>query len=195
MQILNTDSGAYPLTERDVREAMPNTSFPFPFVPPEPYVSVAPSPTPAHDATIRRVQQIAPELVDGVWTQRWEIVPRFVEYIDADNVVHTVAEQEAAAIAAKQAADQAALINSYDQALTDHLDAKARERRYDNRITCALRAGFAGPFHAEGVAFAQWMDACNAAAYQIMSDVMANLRPIPTVSEFLGELPALTWPT
>ena len=38
----------------------------------------------------------------------------------------------------------------FDAALVAYLDATARERRYDNRVTCALRAGYPGPFQAEG---------------------------------------------
>ena len=67
----------------------------------------------------------------------------------------------------------------FDAALVAHLDATARERRYDNRITCALRAGYPGPFQAEGIAFASWMDQCNALAYQLLAEVVAGTRPMP----------------
>lgn len=92
-------------------------------------------------------------------------------------------------------AEQQALLATFDAALTAHLDKTAQEQRYDNRITCALRAGFDGPFKAEGVAFAQWMDNCNAYAYQVMADVQAGRRAQPTLDQFIGELPILTWPT
>lgn len=82
----------------------------------------------------------------------------------------------------------------YDAALTAHFDAKAQERRYDNRLTCALRAGFPGPFQAEGLAFAQWMDNCNAYAYTVMGQVLGGLRPMPTVEAFIEEMPDLIWP-
>jgi len=76
-----------------------------------------------------------------------------------------------------------------------HYDAKAKEKRYDNRLTCALRAGYAGPFQAEGQAFAQWMDTCNAYAYGVMAEVVQGTRPLPTIDDLLAELPVLTWPT
>ncbi len=41
-------------------------------------------------------------------------------------------------------------IADFDAALTAHLDATAQAKRYDNRITCMVRAGFPGPFQAEG---------------------------------------------
>lgn len=85
-------------------------------------------------------------------------------------------------------------LEDYDKALTDHLDAEARTHRYDNRINCALRAGYAGPYHAEGVAFAQWMDSCNAAGYAILEDFQAGRIPQPTVAEVIATLPVMVWP-
>jgi hypothetical protein len=79
-------------------------------------------------------------------------------------------------------------------ALEAHYDAKARERRYDNRLTCALRAGYVGPFQAEGIAFAQWMDNCNAYGYQVMADCLSGTRVIPAAAELIAELPLIVWP-
>ena len=85
-------------------------------------------------------------------------------------------------------------LEDYDAALTARLDAEARTHRYDNRINCALRAGYAGPYHAEGVAFAQWMDSCNAAGYAILEDFQAGRIPQPTVAEVIATLPVMVWP-
>lgn len=86
------------------------------------------------------------------------------------------------------------LVRRYTDALTGHLDAVAQARRYDNRITCSLRAGYPGPFQAEGAAFAAWMDTCNALGYQILAEVQAGARPLPTVDEFIALLPEMVWP-
>ena len=84
----------------------------------------------------------------------------------------------------------------FDAALVAHLDATARERRYDNRVTCALRAGYPGPFQAEGIAFASWMDQCNALAYQLLAEVVAGTRPLPSSPQALIDLmPAMVWPS
>lgn len=88
-------------------------------------------------------------------------------------------------------ADQIAA--DYTAKLEALFDAKAQERRYDNRLTCALRAGYAGPFHDEGEAFAQWMDATNAYGYTVMAAVQAGERPLPTWEELAAELPAAPW--
>lgn len=83
----------------------------------------------------------------------------------------------------------------FDAALTAHLDATAQARKYDNRITCMVRAGFAGPYQAEAIAFAQWCDGCNAAAYQLMLDVQSGKKPMPSsVDAFLEALPVMVWP-
>ncbi|MGK9047952.1 hypothetical protein KXR63_11360 [Stutzerimonas chloritidismutans] len=79
-------------------------------------------------------------------------------------------------------------------ALNRHLDAVAGQRRYDTRFTCSLRAGFPGPFQEEGQVFAAWMDACNMAAYQLMADVKAGSRKVPTEAELIAAMPVIEWP-
>jgi hypothetical protein len=79
-------------------------------------------------------------------------------------------------------------------ALDAHFDATANQRRYRDRYTCSVRAGYVGPFQAEGVAFATWMDACNALGYQIMAEVKAGTRAIPTPAELVAAMPAMVWP-
>lgn len=84
----------------------------------------------------------------------------------------------------------------FDAALVAHLDATARQHRYDNRVTCALRAGYPGPFQAEGIAFAAWMDQCYALAYSLLAEVVAGTRPLPESPQALIDLmPAMVWPS
>lgn len=86
------------------------------------------------------------------------------------------------------------ILEKYQKAHDAHLDAAAKGRRYDSIHTAALRAGYAGPFHAEGVAFAQWMDACNAAGYALMAQIEAGAVEPMTIEEYLALLPALVLP-
>lgn len=88
----------------------------------------------------------------------------------------------------------AAAFAALDAAITAHFDRRAAERRYESRITCAMRAGYEGPFQAEGRAFAQWMDACNAVCYRLLGEVRAGARPIPSLADVLAAFPALNWP-
>lgn len=81
-----------------------------------------------------------------------------------------------------------------DTAVTAHFDQRAAERRYENRITCAMRAGYEGPFQTEGRVFAQWMDACNAVCYRLLGEVQDGTRPIPSLADVLAAFPPLNWP-
>ena len=74
-------------------------------------------------------------------------------------------------------------------------NAVAQAKNYDNRLTCALRAGYPGPFRDEGVAFATWMDGCNALAYQMLTEVQAGTLTMPaTTDQALALLPEMVWP-
>jgi hypothetical protein len=171
----------YPYTVDDLRADYPGTGF---FTPLDPgtmahYRMVAVEATPAPAADLGHdVVEAAPQLVDGVWTQQWVVTP-----------------VNAGVLAQRQAEAQSAVVYMFTAALEAHYDAKASERRYDTRYTCALRAGYAGPFQAEGTAFAQWMDACNAHAYTVLAQVQAGQRAMPaTPQALIAELPKLEWP-
>lgn len=86
------------------------------------------------------------------------------------------------------------VIAMYTAAMDRLFDVTAQAKRYDNRVTCALRAGYPGPFQAEGLAFAQWMDECNALGYSILAEVKSGAREQPTVGEFIDLLPPMVWP-
>ena len=85
-------------------------------------------------------------------------------------------------------------LDDYIRGMDALFDSTAQSRHYDNRVTCALRAGYAGPFQAEGKAFAEWMDACYAAGYQILAAVEAGQRQPPaSIAALVAELPKLVW--
>lgn len=86
------------------------------------------------------------------------------------------------------------ILEKYQSAHDAHLNAAAKTRRYDSIHTAALRAGYPGPFHAEGMAFASWMDDCNATGYQVMAQITAGEIAPPTVAEYIALLPALVLP-
>jgi len=73
--------------------------------------------------------------------------------------------------------------------IQEHLDLTAQAHGYDNIHSAALRAGFEGPFRAEGIAFAQWMDGCWLQAYSVLDEVKAALRPVPDKEELIALLP------
>lgn len=84
---------------------------------------------------------------------------------------------------------------TYEKALEEHLDKKANERGYTTIHTASLRAALVNsPYHAEGVAYGAWMDACNAKGYEILAQVQAGTIALPTVDDFILMLPVLVLP-
>lgn len=87
------------------------------------------------------------------------------------------------------------MLQRYETALDGMLDKVAREHRYNDRFTFALRAGYAGPYQAEGIAFAAWMDGCNTQAYALMEQVAAGTAQAPeSVDAFLAIFPPFVKP-
>jgi hypothetical protein len=193
---INTENNQYPVSERDIRAANPNTSFPSPFVAPEQYAPVLNSPQPAYNSVIQRVQETIPTPVNGTYMQQWQVVPKFVEYTDDEGVVHTVAEQEAAAIAADTAAKNEALFKSIQTQTQQRLDAFAQTRLYAGILSLCTYATSTNPkFQAEGQYGVEARDSTWATLYQILAEVEAGTRPIPAgYDDIEPELPVLQWP-
>lgn len=84
---------------------------------------------------------------------------------------------------------QSEVIAQYERALDNHLDSVAKQYRYNDRFTFALRAGYPGPYHDEAVAFAAWMDTCNVQAFTLLSEVQAGNATMPTIEGFIESLP------
>lgn len=85
-------------------------------------------------------------------------------------------------------------IARYEAALDAHLDAVSHGCRYDNRVTFALRAGYPGPYQTEGIAFAQWMDACYVLSNAIKNAVLDGSAVMPSIAEFIGQMPTFNRP-
>lgn len=87
------------------------------------------------------------------------------------------------------------LLKLYDGKLQEMMNEKAQAKGYDNIQFAALRAALINsPFHAEGLAFAEWMDNCNAKGYEILEKVKNGEIELPTVEEFLATMPELVLP-
>lgn len=85
---------------------------------------------------------------------------------------------------------QAVLVN----AVQLHLDAVAKTRNYDGILSlCSYATSINTTFKAEGQAGVTWRDAVWAHCYQVMADVQAQTRTVPTVPELIAELPTITW--
>lgn len=120
----------------------------------------------------------------------------FLESADFEHLLpagcQAITDEECAAIQNHQT--QAGLIAQYEARLDSHLDSIARQHRYDNRITFSLRAGYAGPYQIEGIAFAQWMDDCYVLSNQIKNSVIAGEAEMPTIDAFIAAMPEFVLP-
>lgn len=79
------------------------------------------------------------------------------------------------------------------QVVQKHLDAKAQELLYDdcNSVCTYIDTGVP-KFDDEGRAFRAWRSAVWAKCYEILDEVKAGTRSIPTEEELIAELPELT---
>lgn len=80
-----------------------------------------------------------------------------------------------------------------ERRIEKHMDEVAQADGWDDRKSISLRAGYAGPWQAKGIKFAQWMDDCWMVAIQAQNDVVAGKRTIPTPDEAVLELPVMVW--
>ena len=72
------------------------------------------------------------------------------------------------------------------------LDSKAQELNYDNCLSvCSYIDTGVARFDAEGKAFRAWRSAVWAKGYEILAEVQAGKREIPTEQELISELPEL----
>ena len=87
------------------------------------------------------------------------------------------------------------IIAQYTGAVQQHLDTFARTRNYDGILSAATYATSQVPkFKAEGQYAVEARDATWAKCYEVLAEVEAGSRPMPTLDELLTELPVLAWP-
>ena len=79
-------------------------------------------------------------------------------------------------------------------AVQKHMDTTVQARGYDNIHTaCTYANSTDESFRAEGIACVAWRDSVWRTCYNILAEVKAGNRSIPTVVELIAELPVLEW--
>ena len=79
-------------------------------------------------------------------------------------------------------------------AVQNYMDETVKTRNYDNIHTaCTYSTSTDSIFAAEGVACVRWRDAVWRKCYELLSEVNAGTRTIPTAEELIAELPKLEW--
>ena len=83
----------------------------------------------------------------------------------------------------------------YTDAVQKHLDDFAQTRGYDSIMSAASYATSTNPkFAVEGQYAVAARDATWAKYYEVLAEVEAGSRKMPTLDELLAELPVLAWP-
>lgn len=72
---INEDTLEFPVYEDQIKALFPNVSFATVFEPTEPFARVYLGTKPAHDRILDDLRLSAPEKIEGVWTQNYEVVP------------------------------------------------------------------------------------------------------------------------
>lgn len=80
--------------------------------------------------------------------------------------------------------------------IQSRLDVFARQRNYDGILSaCTYATSTVAKFKAEGQTCVNLRDATWSAAYDILAQVQAGTRPMPTsIADIEADLPALVWP-
>jgi hypothetical protein len=132
---------------------------------------------PAHDPFTQTVDEFPPAFVEvnGQWERQWAV---------------------RAATAQEIADRQSALVSEYTGKTQERLDSFAQTRGYDGILSAATYASSPTPqFAAEGQRCLALRDSTWAKLYEVMSDVQAGNRAIPSWEQLEAELPVLSWPT
>ena len=80
------------------------------------------------------------------------------------------------------------------QVVQNYMDKTVQTRGYDNIHTaCTYANSTDETFKAEGTACVAWRDAVWRKCYDILAEVKAGTREIPTEEELISELPKLEW--
>jgi len=122
--------------------------------------------------------ELTPELVDGVWCQKWVVTDLPAEAVEANK---------------KAVLDTArSTLRDFVQSV---MDQTAATRGYDNILSaCTYATSTVEKFRSEGQACVDWRDKMWSECYRLLDEVLAGTRPVPTTGELLKLLPEIEWP-
>ena len=91
---------------------------------------------------------------------------------------------------------RAKLRKTLTDAMQGYLDQTAQTRGYDGILSlCSYATSTNARFGPEGQAGVTFRDAVWAYGYQIIAEIQAGTRPVPTASELVAALPSIVWPS
>ncbi len=86
-----------------------------------------------------------------------------------------------------------------EKAIDQHIDKVAKDKGYGRvdvspSAACLGYASYTNQYQAEAVAYGEWIASLWPVVHQIMADVQAGTRDVPTTEQLIAELPAMVWP-
>lgn len=95
----------------------------------------------------------------------------------------------------KAAQERTSLMARFETAIQGHIDTIAQSRRYRDGFALAGYVASTVPqYAAEATAFVAWRDAVWLYAYGELDKALNGQREIPSVEDFMEELPLIEWP-
>jgi hypothetical protein len=177
---INPQTLEYPIEENSIRILHPELSIFDPF-PPEPFKLVEYTTLPLHDPLTRGVRELTPvfDEANQKWHQNWEVYGLTPE--EAEKRLQRKN---------KQIADFIVSDTQYK------LDSFAKTRGYDSMLSaCSYANSKVEKFRLEGQYCADARDATWSKMYEILAQVQAGTRPMPSsYMDVEPELPVLVWP-
>lgn len=170
------------LSFRDIQIRFPHTSFPSgtPDLTEFGFATLQQVPIPTYNSITHGVQEVQPvQAEDNLWYQTWE--------------VYELSSQE---VIANQAAYEQNLREIIVNAVMKRLDDFAATRNYSNIFSaCTYVTSTVPKFQQEATYCVAARDATWVKCYEILAEVEAETRPIPSSYEDIeAELPVLSWP-
>ena len=87
---------------------------------------------------------------------------------------------------------QQVIVDNFIVVVQSYLDTTAQERGYDNIVSlCTYATSTIPKFKLEGQAGVIWRDAVWTKCYEILAEVQAGTREVPT--DIISELPVMNW--
>lgn len=85
--------------------------------------------------------------------------------------------------------------SEFQIAIQLHIDQTAKARSYGDGNSLAGYVNSTIPkWSAEATAFVAWRDQVWVYSYAELDKALSGQRPIPTIADFIAELPAISWP-
>jgi hypothetical protein len=105
---------------------------------------------------------------------------------------------DALILKAKQAEIVQVKVN-LEKAIDRHIDRVAKDKGYGREglspsAACLGYASFTSNYQTEAIAYGEWIASLWPVVYQIMQEVEAGTRDIPTAEELIAEMPEMLWP-